>query len=1106
MRNFLLLFLLGICGIFTGNAADLVKPGQPSALVVIPADAIAVEEFAAQEVVDHIFMATGVKLTVVRGAAPAGKNHLIRLGRAAKVERNWSTAGAGTVKISADAVDIAGIDGTGTPENLSNPSGTLLALYNFLNNELGVAHLWPGKNGTFVPKRKEITLKETTRQITPKLKAAYWRNSVKTEGWNNPKNCQKFHDDIQLWFRRQGFIVYQRLNYGHAFTDYFDKYSAKNPELFNLLPNGRRISDPLYYGGAAKLVSMCVSNPELVKLIVENWQRSGTHNFVNVNENDTAGKCVCANCMAMDNNPDPNRLARVKAAYAKGDKLWYNQLGSLTDRYAKFYLAVQKEADKIKPGCMMSALIYGNYFEPPSFKLNDRILMRFCPPVMYPWTTQKVNDYKRIWQGWYDAGVKLGFRPNFTHDGHNFPLIYYPEFDDCYRFAAERSLYYVDLDSLTGMFGANGLTLYVIARRVNGDTRKLAELENDYFAAFGPAEKTMRQFVEIMRIATAGGDKNGNFDKVQESLEGGNFSSFFVHAHKIFTPAVMNEGISLLDKAMKECANDPEALARVDFVRTALLDAQLVLETQKAFAAYPAPGSAEKFVASCKKLQAFRAANEHKGYANLAVSAGRENARWPMHMLNTNESDVVLSNWQIFFDEKKTGDAQEIWKTGADASWPAIGTDSHWEKQPAGIAWEKAHGKPYKGVAWYSVKFDADAQMLNKKTRLYFGAVDGQMSIIYFNGQKLLERPFPYQGDMNSWRTPFSVSIPAGLLKAKENLLVVRVEKYTHVSGIWHPVFFGEEIEKSQTSATLIPNGDFAGAALAPWRVDVPSGHFKFTVENNKEAKNGRVLKISCPTPDAKGAEKIWGRAYQPVKVVKGEKYKIKVRFKTLPGFQGGFEFWVRSGNGKDANRTLKALGKEGWQEMSGILVPGSNEAIFYLTIRGGIGTVLVDEVILESTAKPKKNSTATLIPNGTFDEATLAPWKKDVPAGHFKFSVEENSEAKNGQVLKISCPYPDAKGAEKIWGRTYQPVKVVKGKRYRAKVRFKTLPGFQGRFEFWIRSGNGKDANRTLSAGYKDQWQEMSGILVPGSNEAVFYLTIRGGTGTVLVDEVILE
>jgi len=726
---------------------------------------------------------------------------------------------------------------------------------------------------------------------------------------------------------------------------------------------------------------------------------------------------------------------------------------------------------------------------------------------VYTWTTQKVNDYKRIWQGWYDAGVKLGFRPNFTHDGHNFPLIYYPEFDDCYRFASTRNLFYVDLDALTGMFGANGLTLYVIARRVNGDTRELAELENDYFAAFGAAEKSMRKFVEVMRIATAGGSKKGNFDKIQESLEGGNFSSFFVDAHKIFTPQVMKEGLAILDKAAKECAGDPAALARVDFVRTAVTDAQMVLETQAAIAAYPAPGSAEKFIASCKKLLAFRAANEHKGYANIAVAAGRENAKWPMHMLNTNDSDVVLSNWQIFFDDKKTGDGQEIWKRGADVSWPAIGTDSHWEKQPAGIAWEKAHGKPYKGVAWYSVKFDAANQLLKDKTRLYFGAVDGLMTIVYFNGQKLLERPFPYKGDNDSWRKPFNVSIPAGLLKEKDNLLVVRVEKYTHVSGIWHPVFFGKDVEENKaSSATLIPNGSFAGAALAPWRKDVPSGYFKFTVENNSEAKNGKVLKIACDRPDAKGAEKVWGRAYQPVKVNKGEKYKIRVRFKTLPGFKGRFEFWVRSGNGKDANRTLKALGKDGWQEMSGVLVPGSDEAIFYLTIRGGTGTVLVDEVILESAVPAPVKAADTLIPNGGFEKNALAPWKRDVPAGHFKFTVENNSEAKNGKVLKIVCDRPDAKGAEKIWGRAYQSVKVVKGKKYSVCARVKVLDGSQGRFEFWVRSGNGKDANRTLTAQSKDGWQELSGVLVPGQDTAVFYLTIRGGTGTALIDEVILK
>ena len=119
-------------------------------------------------------------------------------------------------------------------------------------------------------------------------------------------------------------------------------------------------------------------------------------------------------------------------------------------------------------------------------------------------------------------------------------------------------------------------------------------------------------------------------------------------------------------------------------------------------------------------------------------------------------------------------------------------------------------------------------------------------------------------------------------------------------------------------------------------------------MENNSEAKNGKVLKIACDRPDAKGAEKIWGRAYQSVKVVKGKKYSVCARVKVLDGSQGRFEFWVRSGSGKDANRTLTAQSKDGWQELSGVLVPGQDTAVFYLTIRGGTGTALIDEVILK--------------------------------------------------------------------------------------------------------------------------------------------------------------
>ena len=72
------------------------------------------------------------------------------------------------------------------------------------------------------------------------------------------------------------------------------------------------------------------------------------------------------------------------------------------------------------------------------------------------------------------------------------------------------------------------------------------------------------------------------------------------------------------------------------------------------------------------------------------------------------------------------------------------------------------------------------------------------------------------------------------------------------------------------------------------------------------------------------------------------------MRFQPQSGFQGRFEFWVRSGLGKDANRTITAKGKEGWQEINGFFAAASDKAVIYLTIRGGVGTVLIDKVCVE--------------------------------------------------------------------------------------------------------------------------------------------------------------
>jgi hypothetical protein len=117
-----------------------------------------------------------------------------------------------------------------------------------------------------------------------------------------------------------------------------------------------------------------------------------------------------------------------------------------------------------------------------------------------------------------------------------------------------------------------------------------------------------------------------------------------------------------------------------------------------------------------------------------------------------------------------------------------IGTDSHWEKQPAGQAWEKEHGSSFRGVAWYFSELPEKAGT-QPNPGLYFGAIDGSATI-YLNGREVHHRPYPFQGNTESWKEPFTVKLPPEALQAGRNRLAIRVEKRLGLSGIWRPAFF----------------------------------------------------------------------------------------------------------------------------------------------------------------------------------------------------------------------------------------------------------------------------------------------------------------------------
>ena len=116
-----------------------------------------------------------------------------------------------------------------------------------------------------------------------------------------------------------------------------------------------------------------------------------------------------------------------------------------------------------------------------------------------------------------------------------------------------------------------------------------------------------------------------------------------------------------------------------------------------------------------------------------------------------------------------------------------IATDSHWAKQAPGQEWKKAHGLDYLGVGWYFNRFDFPQRPGVKKAEMLFQAIDGSAEI-FLNGRRIHSRPYPYNGNIHSWKEPFRIDVPMDLLKPNGNLLSIRLEKHIGLAGIWRPV------------------------------------------------------------------------------------------------------------------------------------------------------------------------------------------------------------------------------------------------------------------------------------------------------------------------------
>lgn len=771
----------------------LVEGGQPSSAVVVPTEPCLVVRYAAEELQLHIEKATGVRLQCLREDQVAGKpGSYVFLGpceatRNAGVDGTRAEPDGFVIKTVGDDLFIAGGDDDGDPLQLSTHAGTLFGVYELVESVLNVRWLWPGKLGEHIPTTSRVAVPEMDRTWAPQLQQRNLRRTLASSrlrgktAYSRDALKQVLHDEA-VWLRRQRMGRYGNMRYGHAFTSWWQRYGETNPEYFNQLETGRR--EPLQ---GPKNVSMCVSEPAFRQRIVENWLAAKERPpNVNVCENDTHGLCCCERCLAWD---EPLPPTPSSSRYLGPNER------VVTNRYARFYLAVQQLAAQHVPDTRVIGYAYVNYFPAPdaAVKLNKQVLIGLVPDTFFPRTTAEQSWVLAQWEGWGNTGASLFLRPNYFLDGYCMPHIFAHQFGAEFAHAARNGMMATDFDSLTSMWSAQGPNLYLLGRMHVRPQADVEALLDEYYAGFGPAASAVRAYFSYWERLL-----QENVTEWREAKLG--WSGMPKSVHTFYTPPRFAEGARLLTAAVSAADGDDLATARVRFLHKGFEHARLSAETAAAVAASKANGNLTGFIEAILKLDEYRRSIERDNVANLGFCAWTEQRAWDRDLAGMMKGrEIVLQlplEWKMRWDPDEVGQQQKWFAPDADqAAWLPVRTDAAWEKQAVGEAWKADHGIDYNGLAWYRVAFPVAKEQADVALALIFGAVD-EGATVWLNGEHVGTHPFKKPED---WYVPFEMDVAKQLRIGAPNELVVLVEDRSGLGGVWKPVFLVRDARPTET-------------------------------------------------------------------------------------------------------------------------------------------------------------------------------------------------------------------------------------------------------------------------------------------------------------------
>ena len=616
-------------------AFDIVKEGKPAAVIVL-GRRTKLTLLALEVLQTSVEKCTGAKLQMIRpkdlSKVPADLNRIFigDCNYAAGKNLKSSDLKMEEYLIKADGKDLfllandkaaphwktTGAPGLRDPEmdfRQYSPAH-LWAVVELLDRHAGVRFLWPGEKGAYYPKQKNISVKD-----------GYFFKSrpffVRRHIWFGAGTYSKILPETNKYMliHQQGSRI-QSL-FVDGFSSYWDRFKDSKPEIFALSPEGKRtyFVKPVY-------LKLCLSNPEVAEIILDDWRKAGRPDNWSMCPNDGHGFCTCKNCRAMDS---------AEAQKGTPEQVWRARV-SLTRRYAIFWNRIIKAMRAENPNTRIYVFGYGPYkVFPEDIKLEPGIVSAVVP-----------GDYdirgKGMveWQSWGNSGAELFIRPNWLC---TFPFTNYYPYHKVIEFmnhARKSGCVGYEHDSTAGCWAAQGIYYYILARNSYRPDLSIDEIKNEFASAFGKGAPDILRWMQYWEDYTA--LLRGGIAEEDTTGTGGLYEAICKKDRRIrshilygcwdalvecYPPEVMAKAYKMLDDAEKKIGkDDPEALERVQFLRDGMDHIVLMQKCLTLFWKEPL-GRSDEFMKAFQALRDFRFEKEKSFVVNLHALMYKEFAR-----------------------------------------------------------------------------------------------------------------------------------------------------------------------------------------------------------------------------------------------------------------------------------------------------------------------------------------------------------------------------------------------------------------------------------------------------------------------------------------------